>query len=106
MVFQRKAPKKVIGNKAYDSDLLDRALAEFDVEMIAPHRKNRVNKTQDGRKLRSYSLRWIIEDCNNRLQRYRKVLVKYELHFKNFKGFVYLATLGIIMQHLFRKGFL
>jgi hypothetical protein len=47
-------PEKLIGDKAYDSDKLDLAMAQKGVEMISPHRSNRKpeNKTQDGRKLR------------------------------------------------------
>jgi transposase len=50
-------PEKLIGDKAYDSDPLDEELAKEGIEMIAPHRENRLekNKTQDGRKLRRYS---------------------------------------------------
>jgi hypothetical protein len=46
----------VIGDKAYDSDLLDRELAEhYGIEMIAPYRGERRTPTQDGRPLRRYS---------------------------------------------------
>ena len=43
-------PEKLIGDKAYDSDRLDEALAAKGVEMISPHRANRKpeNKTQEG----------------------------------------------------------
>jgi hypothetical protein len=33
-----------VGDKAYDSDPLDEALLKEDIEMIAPHRKNRKKK--------------------------------------------------------------
>jgi IS5 family transposase len=45
--------KRLIGDRAYDSDKLDEALRAAGVEMIAPHRRGR-RKTQDGRKLRRY----------------------------------------------------
>mgnify|MGYP001092504903 CR=1 FL=1 len=51
--FAPDIPKRVIGDRAYDSDRLDRRLAERGIEMIAPHRRNLQRpKTQDGRKLR------------------------------------------------------
>ncbi len=34
-------PKKLIGDKAYDSDPPDVELAEQGIELIAPHRRNR-----------------------------------------------------------------
>ena len=55
-------PKRLIGDKAYDSDSLDAALAKRGIEMIAPHRSNRTApKTQDGRSLRRYKRRWKVE---------------------------------------------
>ena len=59
--FVAEPLERLIGDKAYDSDRLDQDLAESGVEMIAPHRSNRKNRTQDGRALRRYSRRWKIE---------------------------------------------
>src|SRR5215471_10463472 len=55
-------PARLIGDKAYDSDRLDRDLADrYGIEMIAPHRGERRNPTQDGRALRRYRRRWRVE---------------------------------------------
>src|SRR4249920_3207533 len=52
-------PENLIGDRAYDSDALDKALKEQGIEMIAPHRSNRVRSlTQDRRRLRRYTRRW------------------------------------------------
>ena len=53
----------MLGDKAYDSDRLDDALADEGVELIAPHRSNRLpeNLTQDARPLRRYARRWTDE---------------------------------------------
>ena len=54
-------PRRIIGDRAYDSDPLDEALAFQGIELIAPHRKNRKKPaTQDGRLLRRYKIRWKI----------------------------------------------
>jgi len=37
--FIKKLPKQLIGDRAYDSDPLDKMLAKHNVEMIAPHKK-------------------------------------------------------------------
>jgi hypothetical protein len=51
--FTPKHPERLIGDKAYDSDPLDRALTAIGVEMVAPYRANRTTpKTQDGRPFR------------------------------------------------------
>jgi len=50
-------PERIIGDKAYDSDPLDATLAARGIAMIAPHRTNRHEPTQDGRALRLYQRR-------------------------------------------------
>jgi hypothetical protein len=50
MIAESK-PERIIGDKAYDSDGLDKEMGAEGVEMIAPHRAGRLpeNRTQDGR---------------------------------------------------------
>jgi len=46
--FLDTLPARLIGDKAYDSDRLDRDMAErYGIEMIAPHRGKRRTSTQD-----------------------------------------------------------
>jgi hypothetical protein len=53
--FLKEKPERLVVERAYDSDPLDGTLKEQDIEMIAPHRRNRrKRKSQDGRKLRRY----------------------------------------------------
>jgi hypothetical protein len=55
-------PENLIGDRAYDSDKLDAEMRAQGTEMISPHRSNRVRKrTQDGRRLRRYERRWIVD---------------------------------------------
>lgn len=46
-------PKRLVGDKAYDSDALDAQVAALGSVMIAPHRSNRLpeNKSQGGQRL-------------------------------------------------------
>lgn len=60
-IFVPEPVQRLVGDNAYDSDRLDEELSETGVEMIAPHRSNRKNYTQDGRPLRRYRRRWKIE---------------------------------------------
>jgi len=50
----REAPENLIGDNAYDSDKLDTELRQYGIELIAPHRCNRRNKTQDLWRMRRY----------------------------------------------------
>ena len=56
-------PERLFGDKAYDCDALDQALAELGIEMIAPHRRSRLehHRTQDARSLRRYKHRWKVK---------------------------------------------
>ncbi len=57
----RQKPQRLIADKAYDSDPLRKRLKKRDIELIVPHKRNRVRKpTQDGRSLRRYRKRWKI----------------------------------------------
>ena len=93
-------PEKIVGDKAYDADWLDEVLAQLGIEMIAPHRSNRLpqNKTQDGRKLKSYKKRWIVERTLSWLQNFRRVLVRYERSSLLYQSFVSLACLMILLK--------
>src|SRR3954471_13804257 len=101
--FTVSTPKKLIGDKAYDSDPLDQTLQTQGIEMISPHRVNRRKpKTQDGRKLRRYKRRWKVERLIGWLQNYRRVLVRYERHACNFLGFVKLACMSLLLRAFMR----
>ena len=96
-------PHRLIGDKAYDSDPLDeRLLAERNIELIAPHKRNRKKpKTQDGRKLRRYKRRWKIERLFAWLQNYRRVLVRHDYKLANYMGFVHLGAIYLILRRYF-----
>jgi len=94
-------PENLIGDRAYDSDPLDEELAREGVHLIAPHRKNRKKlKTQDGRPLRRYARRWIIERFFSWMQWKRRLLVRWEYYAENFLGFVQLAALSILLKRI------
>ncbi|NRA45983.1 MAG: IS5 family transposase, partial [Oligoflexales bacterium] len=44
-ISTQQLPEKIIGDRAYDSDPLDDLMNEYNIQMIAPHKSNRVNKT-------------------------------------------------------------
>ena len=93
-------PEHLIGDKAYDSDKLDEQLAAQNIEMIAPHKKNRKaqNKTQDGRPLRRYKRGWKVERLFAWLQNFRRVLTRFDYHAENYLGFVHLACIKILLR--------
>jgi len=101
--FVVEAPQRVIGDRAYDSDPLDEQLRAEGIELIAPHRSNRVKPaTQDGRKLRRYQRRWKIERLNAWLQNYRRVLVRYDRIAENYLGWLHLACIILLLNVFLR----
>jgi transposase len=99
-IFVAEPIERLIGDNAYDSDRLDHDLIESGVEMIAPHRSNRKNRTQDGRALRRYRRRWKIERLFAWLQNYRRLTIRWEYRLDNFLGMLHLACALILMRHL------
>ncbi len=100
--FLDRAPDRLIGDRAYDSDGLDgRLWNERGIEMISPHRSNRKRApTQDGRPLRRYKHRWKVERLFAWLQNYRRLITRHERHAENFLGFVHLGCISILLRHL------
>lgn len=97
---QASSPR-LIGDKAYDSDPLDRTLDEdYGIELIAPNRRGRTRKTQDGRSLRRYKRRWKAERLFAWLHNFRRLVTRWEYHVENFLGFVHLGCLKILLRHL------
>ncbi len=99
-LFVSGMPEKLIGDKAYHSDMLDEnLLKKHGVEMIAPHRSSRKKpKTQDGRKLRRHKRRWKVERLFAWLQNFRRLVVRYERHADNFLAFLQLACFVILFR--------
>ena len=92
-------PETLIGDRAYDGDPLDDDLRKDGIEMVAPHRSNRREyATQDGRRLRRYARRWLVERFFAWIQRQRRILVRWGFYPKNFLGFVQLACLVILFK--------
>ena len=82
-----EAPQNLIGDNAYDSDRLDAELRFYGIELIAPHRRNRRNATQDGRRLKRYRRRRKIERLFAWLQNFWRLVVRYERHAENCSRF-------------------
>jgi len=97
--FTSEQPQRLIGDRAYDSDKLDAQMASKGIEMIAPHKANRVKeRTQDGRPLRRYRRRWKIERLWAWLFNFRRVATRFDFHVENYLGFVHLGCIKILLR--------
>ncbi|MEE9240704.1 MAG: IS5 family transposase [bacterium] len=107
----RKRPKRLIGDRGnghpkrlvawgpYDSNAVRASLAARGIEPIIPARRNNTVAThQDGRRLRRYRRRWLVERTHAWLQNYRRVLVRYERLASLYLGFVHLACALVVLK--------
>jgi transposase len=94
-----KRPKRLIYDRAADSDPLRSRLGARGIELICPHRRGRKRpNTQDRRKLRRYRRRWKIERTISWLQAFRRLLVRHEYYAHLFFGFLQLACLYTVLR--------
>ena len=91
----------VLADRGYDSDPLRDELAADGFRPIAPHRKNRKRPSRnDGRRMRRYKRRFIVERTFAWLQSFRRVATRYEYQCHWYDGFVSLACAFIALSKL------
>lgn len=91
----------LIADRAYDSDPLRDDLAADGYRLLSPHRKNRTRPSRnDGRRMRRYKRRWIVERTFAWVHSYRRVVTRYERRVDLYDGFVHLACAFIALNRL------
>jgi transposase len=82
----------VVADRGFDSDDLRDDLAEWGLRLLAPHRKNRQRSSRnDGRRMRRYKRRYIVERTFGWLHSFRRLLVRHEYYTFIYNGFLHLA---------------
>lgn len=96
-----RPPRRLLYDRAADSDPLRQRLKRQQIELICPHRKNRKKpKSQDGRSLRRYRHRYKVERTISWLFNDRRLVVRYERLDHLFLGFAQLACMMTVLQKL------
>jgi transposase len=95
-------PKRIIADKAYDSDDLRAAFDSVGIQLLAPHRSNRTSKSRsnDGRCMRRYRKRWVVERFFAWLNGFRRLIVRHERHSLMYRAFVHVACVIVSMRAL------
>jgi len=97
----RKRIKRLIYDKAADSDPLRKRLKRRGVDLISPHRAGRKKPPlQDGRKLRRYKRRWKIERTIAWIQNFRRLVVRHDRKITMFHAYTQLACVMITLNKL------
>jgi transposase len=95
----RSKPRRLIYDRAADSDPLRKRLKKRGIDLICPHRSNRTKPPlQDGRKLRRYRRRWKIERTISWLGNFRRLLVRHDRDVKMYNAFFHVACLIITLR--------
>ena len=89
----------VIADRGHDSDALRDQVEDQGMRPIIPHRRNRVKPSRnDGRCLRRYTHRWIVERTNAWLHCYRGLAVRWAHYTFMYIGLVYTAFIDIALK--------
>jgi transposase len=98
----RKKPEPVIADRGYDSDPLPERLPRRGIELIVPYRENNQHRRyQDGRKLRGYKRRWIVERTHAWLGQFRRLRVRHEYLLSTYRAFFSLACFWVTLRRCF-----
>ena len=99
----RRNPKHLVGDRAYDSDPLRAQLADRGIILTAPYRTNRVwRRYEDGRRLRRYHHRWIVERTIAWFGAFRRLLIRHERSTRMFLAFFHLASALIVLRRVMK----
>jgi len=92
-------PDRLIYDRAADSDPLRMRLADRNIELICPHRRGRKRPpTQDGRPLRRFRRRWVVERTISWLQAFRRLITRHEFYAFLYHSFAKLACIMIVLR--------
>lgn len=97
----RGTPKRVIADRGYDSNRFRLFLSARGTEPIIPARGNNRKAThQDGRKLRRYRHRWVVERTFAWLGWFRCLVVRWMRKFENYLALFHLACAMISLKRV------
>jgi IS5 family transposase len=89
----------VVADRGHDSDPLRDDLEAAEFTPVIPHRRNRVKPSRnDGRRLRRYRHRWLVERTNAWLHCYRALAVRWAYYPFMYMGLAYLSFIHMALQ--------
>ena len=101
LTYGKSKIKRLIYDKAADSDPLRLSLKARCIDLICPHRSNRKKPAlQDGRKLQRYRRRWKVERTFAWIGNFRRLVVRWERSVMMYRAFFHIACLWITLRKL------
>jgi transposase len=94
-------PKRLVGDKGYDSDPLRESLGKRGIRLISPYRKNRKNKKVFKQATRErYRRRYKVERTFAWIGSFRRLTVRYDHSLTIYRAFFHLACIIIVLRRL------
>ena len=90
------APRRVLADKAYDSNRLRALIASMGAEAVIPC--NPTRKQPIPYDFQAYKLRNTVERCFNKLKHFRRIATRFDRRAVNFLSFIHLAAAMIWMR--------
>lgn len=91
----------LLADKGYDSDPLRDQLAKRKIVLLSPHRKGRTKSCRnDGRRMRRYARRYVIERTNAWIHCFRRLAHRWEYHTFMYTGFLRIACILLASARL------
>lgn len=94
----KQQPRRIIADHGDDSRGRWSRLRQRGIDRIAPQLRTRRTRFQDGRQLRRYRRRWIIERTNAGLLSFRRLTVRYEHRLEPYRAVLHLACALIALR--------
>lgn len=96
-------PARLVADRGYDSNPFRKMLARQGIEPIIPRRRNnRCATHQDGRKLRRYRRRWIVERTFSWLGWCRRLVMRWERLIEMYQGFFHIALIMLTLRRVLK----
>jgi transposase len=95
-LLQGLSPRRVLADKAYDSNAIRSLIASMDAEAVIPC--NPTRKQPIPYDFEAYKLRNTIERCFNKLKHFRRIATRFDRRAAYFLGFLHLAAALIWMR--------
>lgn len=91
------APKVILGDKGYDTDVILADLEAKDIAAVIPPKRNRkIQPVIDGH---IYALRNLVERCFSKLKHSRRLATRYDKTADSFLGFVLIVCIRLWIRH-------
>lgn len=97
----KQTPDRLVADMGYDSNPFRAQCVERGMEPIVPAKSTNYSAThQDGRKLRRYAHRWIMERSFAWLNWFRRLIVRHEHHLEMYEAFFVIGCSLIVMNRV------